>query len=337
MTTKFLEAFFKPLVSFIGWIGGAVAGIAVILSAIGFLVMRGHQDLLGIAGVVPMPADTWSVEGARFVYNSLFFFFGGLLSSGWVMLVVMAWIGLLVFVTKEQRFIKIQERTKTPAGKSLLLSVSFVLLLLLTNLFAQYGEPSHLLVEEQTYDDEIALRASMQGIQQLRARYALLVAVLAVGFIWLQQLPRALNIRFIKVPPLLTAIDSASSGSSQSEPKAEETVRLEKFSSCHIIVLGLWLFFLIPLLSLPINYGKMAKENRFLKVRLLRTLDETQQQGTTPETGTITAHEGWLLYEDAEKVVLYKEALTQEPIHIFTRKDFAHIEILAYNNIFAVK
>ena len=309
----------------------------MILSAIGFLVIRGHHDLLGVAGVVPMPADTWSVEGTRFVYNSLFFFFGGLLSSGWVMLVVMAWIGLLVVVTKEQWFIKIQERTKTPAGKSLLLGLSFVLLVLLTNLFAQYGEPSHLLVEQQTYDHEIALRASTQGIQQLRARYALLVAMLAVGFIWLQQLPRALNIRFIKVPPLLTAIDSASSASSQSEPKAEEPVRVEKFSSWHIMVLGLWLFFLIPLISLPINYGKIAKENRFLKVRLIRTLEETQQQSTISGTGTTSPYEGWLLYEDTEKVVLYKGALTQEPIHIFTRKDFAHIQILAYNNIFAVK
>ncbi len=345
MNTKFLVTFFKPLVSFISWIGVAVAGIAVILSAIGFLVIRGHHDLLGITGVVPMPAENWSVEGARFVYNSLSYFWGGLWSL-WGLLIagLFAGVGLLVFMTYKRWALKSHLR------RAIVIFVSFLLLGLMTNFFARHGKPTHLLVKEQGYENEIAHRADEKEVRQLRAQYALLLAMLAAAVIWLQQLPRALDIKFIhekktlSIPPKPSPTEEASGKGQSSEseasnptPKVEETMTLAKFSCWHILILGLWLFFLVPLLYLPTNYGKMAKENTFLKVRLIRTLDSTQPQDGSKGTKTVSSYEGWLLYEDSNRIVLYEGSSGQEPINIFTRKDFAHIQILDSNNIFAVQ
>ncbi len=77
MTDKILSTFIKSLGAKIAWIGGAAAGITATLSAIGFLALRAHQELLGIAGLVPTSADSWTIEGAKFVYGSLYLLFGG--------------------------------------------------------------------------------------------------------------------------------------------------------------------------------------------------------------------------------------------------------------------
>jgi hypothetical protein len=364
MNKELISTIFKPFAAAIGWIGGTLAGITAIFSAIGYLVIRSHHDLLGIAEIVPFSVESLPVEGARFIYNSLFYLLGGLLGSGWVILVILLSILLPCLVLHPTWFAKLQKKTINSKVKVLLLGISFVGLIGIIEVFLKYQEPSHLLVNVQTYDTAIKMRSHETGIQFLRTRYALLTAMVILGLVWLKLLPHILG---VYPKQIITKLIT-------NEPIEEPQVK-----HWYPFILVLWAFFLIPLIFLPINYGKMVRSNDFFKVRLLKTVEVPSQPSQTKATQQALLHpycrsfrgslfrkiaiftafevwnalkiqvknsatkptqqpfqyEGWLLYEDSQKLVLYLGTLENEPILIFKGDEFAQVQVLTYDNIFS--
>jgi hypothetical protein len=115
----------KQIASGIGWLATSLVGITAILSAAGFLVIRSHQDLLGITGLVPILPETWPIEGARFIYNSLFYLVAGLLSNHWTFLLILISYLLFVVTTDE----KLSAKT-IPIMRNFLVKILIAVLLL---------------------------------------------------------------------------------------------------------------------------------------------------------------------------------------------------------------
>ena len=318
-----LQALFKPVSSTIGWLGGGVAGLTVLLSSLGFLVLRSHHDLLGITGIVPIPPDSWTTEGARFLYNSTFFLMAGIFRRGWILLCVLLSALVLFVWSNNSLSAKVAAVTEHKVLKVLIIGCSFVGFLGLVVLFFFHESVSNLLVVHQFFDTEIVKR-SLQNMPKLRERFALLEALLLLGFVWLICLPRLLNMT-----------RKIATKESPDTPKKNADVSKEKsplFAFQYPVWYGiLWGIFLVSLILFPMNYGKLAVSNDFYKVRLF-TLNELNDSHGTPQKAY---EEGWLLYKDDTIIILYRgRAAAGEPIHILQRKNFARIHIVGLENIF---
>jgi hypothetical protein len=103
----------------------------------------------------------------------------------------------------------------------------------------------------------------------------------------------------------------------------------------HLLYPMLWILFAIPILLLPMNYGKMVKSNFFFKVRLIKQVEETSSMKRNLTNQPQLQYEGWLLREDSQKIVLYSRVSVEEPILIFKRDEFVQIQILGYENVFS--
>ncbi len=308
MISKLLSIITKPIAAKIVWLGGSLAAITAILSACGFLVIRAHQHLLGIAGLVPIYADSWIDEGARFVSNSLVYLLSGFLSSSWVILLILLSVLLPIIMKNTKWAAKIQSKTESFAVKTVILSLSFIGVLAIMIVFFKYGGMSNLLVVHQTFDNELVIRGNKQGLKDLQIQYAILVSLLLFVFIWLRLLPQILHVQH----------------GTTSYNSTKEGVAVSSRVSCwHLGLLALWFFFLISLFYLPTDYGKMVKPNEYFKVRLISNLNESPSH-----------YEGWLLHKDSDEIVMYTGTPAVEPVHIFQRGDFARIEIVGFGNIF---
>ena len=184
MDNKFISTIVTHIRSVIGWLGGGLVGITAILSAMGYLVIRSHQDLLGITGFVPIPPETWSIEGARFIYNSLLYLVGTFFSFGWVFFLVLA--SVLLSIVTANWSAKIHRITKHSMIKALIVIVSFIGLFAAIRMFVVSEEASHLLTKPPVYDDALAARSDDDGIRSLRMQYALLESILLLSFVWLK-------------------------------------------------------------------------------------------------------------------------------------------------------
>lgn len=320
MNKELVATIFKPLASVIGWIGGAVAGITIILSAAGYLVIRAHQDLLGITGLVPIPPESWTIEGARFVYNSVFYLVGSLYPPGSGALLILLSAVLCILLIEKELLASIHDyldkRLLRKIFKCLIIIGMFIGVLFMLRGFLVHNATSRLLLEPPTYDT----RSTTQGIQELRRTYALLFSSLLLVFFALRLLPRpqGLYLRLYEN----THDSSSSSG--------------RWLLLCqYLLSSALWLFFFISVVLLPMNYGKMAKSNDFFKVRLLKTVELPSQPSQTKATQQPLQYEGWLLYEDSKKLVLYLGTSENEPIRIFKGDEFAQVQVLTYDNIFS--
>jgi hypothetical protein len=309
MISKLLSIIAKPMALKIAWLGGSLAVITAILSASGFLVIRAHQHLLGIAGVVPGYPESWTGEGAQFVYNSLLSLFLGLSSSSWVILLILLSVLLPVIMRSARLMTTIQAKTQSSGVKMLILLLSLMGVLVVMIVFFQYGGVSNLLVVHQTFDNELVIRGDKQGINDLQIQYAILVSLLLFVFVWLRLLPRILTLRFEK---------------NGSDSTAKETSASSQPSRWHLMLLLLWFFFLISLVYLPTNYGKMVRPNKYFRVRLIMKQDTSS-----------SSYEGWLLHKDSEEIVMYTGTPAVDPLHVFQRKDFDRIEIVGFGNIFS--
>lgn len=312
LNQKFVHTLIKPLLSLLGWLGGGIAGVTVILSSIGYLVVRSHHELLGITDIVPNPPDTWTIEGARFVYNSLFLLIAKPLSNGWIFLLLLGslfWIVMRVSHTWSQ---KIADWAPPPGIKIILLAGTLVALLAIMAALLRHQLTSNLLVVRQLADNPLSQRSQQQGIEALREMYALFESLLLLLWVWLLSLPQLLRTPQNAEQPLSQPTNAASSG---------------RWSLWQVL---LWVVFLIPLLLLPMNYGKLVKSNEFYKVRLFtgQAYESDANQAEWP------AEEGWLLYHDDHTLVLYRGRAAREPVQILERKHFARIHIVTLENIF---
>jgi hypothetical protein len=321
MFNKVVTALAKPLTAKLAWLGGSLAAITAILSVCGFLALRAHQHLLGIHTLVPAEQSAWTVEGGRFVYNSVLYLFSGLLTNGWILLCTALSIGWPLLLNNPQRVTTMQARTATRAGRWLLMGVSFTAVMTVLIVLLKHESVSDLLVVHQTYDTELVRRSHEQGLIALRSRYALLVALLVLLFVWLRSLPTLLQIGF-KRPE-------------SEQPAADQTWRPTRW---HLLVLGLWGLFLIPLFYLPLTYGKLAKANEYFNVCLIKDLGQpAEKPNPAPDAAACPegAYQGWLLYKDSSEVVVYTGTPAIQPIQIFRRGDFARIQVIKHGNIFA--
>lgn len=309
MFDKLLSAFTQSIFAKVAWLGGSLAAITAILSACGFLVIRAHQNLLGILGLIPIHPESWAAEGARFVYNSLLYLVAGLFSSSWVILLILLSVLFPVIMANARWAAKIQAKTEYFIVKTVIFFLSFVGLLVIIAVFLKYESVSNLLVVHQTFDNELVIRGHEKGIEDLRLQYAMLASLLVFLFVWLKLLPQLLHIQF---------------GKTSNYSTEEETKKSSQFSRWHLGLLILWFFFLIPLFYLPMNYGKMVKSNTYFNVRLIQNSDESSSH-----------YEGWLLHKDSNEIVVYTGTPAIEPIHIFQRGDVARIEIVGFGNIFS--
>ncbi len=312
MENKLLSSLVKQVGSVIGWLGGGLVGITAILSALGYLVMRSHQNLLGITGFVPIPPERWSIEGSRFLYNSLLYLLGTFFSFGWVFFLLLA--SILLSILMANWAVTLRRITKHSLTKALILMLSFIGISTALYLFVQSENVSHLLSEPLLYDDTLpiyndapAVRSNAAGIRQLRVKYALLESILLFLVVWLKLLKQMLNEeKTLNASPEKRAISSS------------------WFTHWYklLCVLVLFLFLLLPM-----NYGKMARSNHFFKVLLFRSSDEPVQ--------TQAAYEGWLLHKDGDEIVLFNRTAATQQIHILKRGNFADIQTIAFGNIFA--
>ncbi len=320
MNTKQLTALIKPLSVGIAWLGGSLAAITAILSALGFLVLRSHNELLGVTAFVPVPPDAWVVEGARFLYNSLLYFFGGCLGSGWVLLFVLLTICLLALLNHAGWLAKVKAKIRSPIIQIILIVISALGSLIALKFFLAAETPSHLLVKPQQYDTALVARSTEAGLYALRMQYVRLLAMLPLLSVWLRLLPHLLPSR-----------------SEQSEAEASQTKAPTATGSVWqaLGMWGLWAVFLLLVLLLPMLYGKMIKPNEYFEVRLIRKLEDNAPPAESENLSHETPeYKGWLLYEGNGRIVLYKGASAAEPIQIFKYEHFAQIEILGYGNIF---
>lgn len=312
LNQKFIRTMVKPISSLLGWLGGGIAGITVILSSLGYLVVRSHHELLGIADIVPNPPESWTIEGARFVYNSLFLLVVKPLSNGWIVLLLLGSLFWLVMRLSQNWSQKIADWMPHPALKMILAALTVLALLSLMGTLLRHQLVSNLLVVHQLADNPLAQRSQQQGIEALRETYALLESLLLLLWVWLLSLPRIL-----KTPAKEAAPDAETAHSAV-------PVRWPLWQVL------LWGIFLIPLLLLPMNYGKLVKPNEFYKVRLFTELAFENSTGQARQP----AEEGWLLYHDDKTLVLYRGRTASEPVQILERQHFARIHIVTLENIF---
>jgi hypothetical protein len=296
-------------VSAIAWLGGGVTGITIILSGIGFLVVRGHHDLLGISGFVPIQADTLIIEGIRCVYNSFLYLLGGLFSFnrftfGIKSLILLSGL-LLIVIRSEKWLVKVQAFFKSSFRRWIVLGLSFGGLLIIIRMFIDYEMPTNLLITKPAFDNVILKRKTADGLQHLRFQYTFLVSLLVFMFLWLRMLSLFFNIE--------------SDMSSSEETKS--SFRNHWWQPVYLIFM---IFILISLFFLPMNYGKMVKSNEYCKVSLVKKL------------GGIDLFGGWLLYKDSNEIILYQsDSSVTEPIKIFKRSEFSQINLISYGNIFS--
>ena len=316
MANNIIPTLTKSLAAKIVWIGGAAAGLTALFSALGFLVLKGHQDLLGISGLVPTKADSWTIEGAKCVYSSVYLLFAAVPNRLSTLLPLFA--GTLLLIVFAPPIVKRlgKFREAKPTGLARLLLFAFNLALIIISLALLIGgivlmleelKTSNLLIEPSAgaYQQQIKPRSTVDGMQDLAfqyAGYAMFVAFLAI---WLKLLPQ-----FLFSPPAKTEEVSA--------------------ASKHPLWLhGLWGLFLIHLLLLPILYGQLVKGYEYFKVCLLPEFEASGAQASA-----CAGQEGWLLYKGADELVVYmpKSAAT---LQVLKQKEFKQLQVLAYGNLMA--
>lgn len=293
---------------------GSLAGITTLLSVAGFLSIRSYFDLLGISELVPLASEQWTIEGARFAYNSLFYLFAGI-KDVWVLFSILVVVFLIVIIYHKAWFVRIQKYTTRPIIRGLLISGTFFGLLFISMYFLRYEAVSNLLTLPPPHDNVLIIRSHQAGMEQLRLNYVHLEVLLLLFYVWLLVLPTILNLPVRKM---------------ENDDKSIEIVSFFRWSSWFIPIIILWIGFVTLLMFLPMNYGKMVKEPKFLKVRLIKSAEQTQ-----PNPPSVSAYyEGWLLHKNQDEIVLYHGTKANEPITIFPRDEFAQIQILELQNIF---
>lgn len=58
---------FKAITAVLGWLSGALAGIAALFFSCGYLITRAHMNLLGVSAIFSFTQEQYMLEGARFV------------------------------------------------------------------------------------------------------------------------------------------------------------------------------------------------------------------------------------------------------------------------------
>ncbi len=307
MTNKIISTLTKSLGAKVAWIGGAAAGITAVLSAIGFLAIRAHQDLLGITGLVPNLSESWTIEGAKFVYTSVL-----LLFSNWGPLFLCIAGGLLLALASYETGVKwIRKYTGYSVVRGGFIILTLVGLAGAMAYFLSDAQVSHLLVNP-TFDAELMKQAIENRIEKnihtLHVQYGYRAAIVLFFFFWLKLLPHLFN------------------KTTQQPGQESETVPTASgFSFWHN---ALWIVFLILLFLLPMEYGRMVMPNRYYKVCLL-----SKTESSAPAATGCAGQTGWLLHKSSE-IVLYQTASPEKPIQIFEAKQFPHIQVLTYDNIF---
>jgi hypothetical protein len=309
MNNPLLTNLTKSIGSKLAWIGGGMAGITVVFSALGFLVIRAHQDLLGVSGLVPNPPENWAVEGARFVYNSVFYILAGCLADWGIRIVTAAGLLLMMLAAHQKMLTQLRQLTKRSLIRLLLIALTLAGLIGLIWYALTDANVSHLLIRsisEKGLQEAIALRQNADGIQHLRLQYAFLAVCEGFSVLWLLFLsnlfgPEPVNAK--SVPPETSV----------------PALPLPWWS------LGLWGLLAVLLLLLPMKYGAMATANDYFQVQLI------------PANKESTPLKGWLLHKDKDEIVLFVAAAPNEPIQVVKRDKFSDIQFLTYKNIFAAK
>jgi hypothetical protein len=307
MSNPLLTNLTKSIGSKLAWIGGGMVGITAVFSALGFLVIRAHQDLLGVSGLVPNPPENWAVEGARFVYNSVFYMLAGCLADWGIRMVTAAGLLLIMLAAHEKTLAQLRQLTKGSLIRLLLVALTLAGLIGLIRYALTDANVSHLLVRpisEKGLQEAIALRQNADGIQQLRLQYAFLAICEGLSVLWLLFLanlfgPEPLNAKLV--------------------PPETPGPPLPWWS------LGLWGLLAVLLLLLPMKYGAMATANDYFQVQLI------------PADKESTPLKGWLLHKDKDEIVLFVATAPNEPIQVVKRDKFSDIQFLIYKNIFAAK
>ncbi len=358
MANKIISTLTKSLAAKIVWIGGAAAGMTALFSALGFLVLKGHQDLLGISGLVPTKPESWTIEGAKFAYSSVYLLFSGCLNRPGILAWALAIAVLLGLVSATKWLEKLQKYTATIAGQAILVVITLALLIGGLAVMVPELLTSHLLLDPSidTFQQEILPRTTGEGLQNLAFQYAVYAMFAVFLALWLKVLPHFLfsppaeakskpesaseEPVWIKVLPQLSTDKAEGEFSAASEEPLWLKVLPRLFSSPPekaegdtaapgrpLWLHGLWGIFLIHLLLLPILYGQLVKGHEYFKV-CLRPDFEVPGASASACGG----EEGWLLYKGGEELVVYMPKSAAK-LQVLKQKEFKQIQVLAYGNL----
>lgn len=302
MANTLLTTLTKSLGAKIAWIGGAAAGITALFSALGFLALKGHHDLLGISGLVPTGSDAWTIEGAKFAYTTAYLLLAGCWNRPTTILAPGLGILLLVALASSTNALRRLRRvTQRPAAQLalILLTVAALFLALGAMIHELAARPLLIAPSEAAFTREILPRTTTEGMETLAFRYAAYAMLTALLAVWLHLLP------LLRGP---------------ADESTPETAGPPAWQA------GLWGLFFFHLLLLPILYGQLVKGHDYFKVCLLPAIEA---DATAPCAGP----QGWLLHKGPDEIALYVAAAVEKPIQVFKQKEFTQIQALAYDNV----
>jgi hypothetical protein len=96
---KSTDPFFKFILKILGVLAGISSSISILFTAAGFLLLKGHENLLGIAGLVQHSLDDYLYEGGLFFINTIADIFS-YLTNWWVVAVIVVFFLLSLAIKK---------------------------------------------------------------------------------------------------------------------------------------------------------------------------------------------------------------------------------------------
>jgi len=248
--------FFEKIIKVLGMIAGITGVVSTILSALGFIVLRSHANLLGLSSIFYHSVGDYLYEGGIFFANLIFWalpasiminFYG---FWSWLTIVFVLFITLYLRLKDTNRIKNIDKKIKhiiTPLQKSWFRWIYFIFAIIIITFCIHRILPSSAakdLLFVNIQSEEIIKRISQQNIEEMEIAFTNLIHYIIISVLLIFVNNKIINKHF------------------ESEAFSKISKKL------------LYSLLVVELFMLPIKYGQIAYSNEFHSVREIVTNDQ---------------------------------------------------------------
>ena len=308
---------------FFGWIAGVTAGVSVLLSIAGFMLLQSHAHLLGVSGVFHHTVEDYLYQGGNFFIATLFWALPASIIVNSYIWIAAGIIAIYLLGRRLQWFGDLTQRLNMHEAfqQSWVQWIAIIAAVLLFWLIFINHELSLVEVNDLLFvgHSEITNRVTLEGQYATSVLYIILSALILWGINRIYRDPEK------KFSGLLLSVYNRLTEQTTKD-QVEEKASAPKGELTSVFGrLFLYLLFLVQLVLLPVQYGKTVYPNSFHQVSNL-VLDD-KYQGTIPRSENI-----YFLNERDEELILYFSD-TQEVL-LLKKESILNITLKARKNPF---